>query len=287
MNLDNFEKLKKMEYSKFLKNTVMYDIKPIYIIVVDCELTGPRMDQHSLVNLAAVCYDLTNNKEIDNIDLMLNVPEQKKWDQYTIEDFWQKKQHLIDFKELIEQGKGIDPKDAIDRFVEFLKKYCNNENYDSIIAADHVEVDLTWINYYLTLYGYPPVHALFDRFEPIICLYSYYLGLSQHSLEDWIRAKKRIERFSAYEAATRLFSITKKQKPFPKTHLALNDSRLEISNYQLISKFLHHLHTRVPNYRFWFDRVCGYAMHSMTLPPFENPDFPPLSSNNNHNNHKN
>lgn len=269
-----------MDHSKFYKGNVVQDNKPIYMIVVDCELTGPRIYEHSLVNLAAVCYDLTNDKEIDFIDLILNVPEEKKWDKDTIQDFWKKKQHLVDLKDFIEQKKGIEPKEAIDQFVLFLKKYCNNENYDTVIAADHVEVDLTWINYYLTKYDYPPVHALFDKFEPIICLYSYYLGLSQHSLEDWIKTKKRIERFSAYEAVTRLFSITKKQKSSLKSHLALSDSRLEISNYQLVSNFLHHLHTRVPNYRYWLDRVCGYALHTMTIPPFENPDFPPLSPKN-------
>lgn len=251
--------------------------KPIYMIVFDCELTGPNLCKNALINLAAVCVNSSSGEEFASIDLFISPAEGKEWDEKTVEDFWNKQDHLLKVKHSIEKGEGKPLKQAIKEFVDFLTKCYQESKGEIFIAADHSDVDCSWVNQELCNCGYPPLHLIFGTFNPIISLYSYYLGLSQHTLESWTATKKLIPKFSATEAAMKHLQLRKRSNVV-KYHLALADAKAEVYNYRMIAPFLQHM-KRFGNHNYWFQTFCRIA-HQTFIPSIQlssTLEFPPIS----------
>lgn len=67
-------------------------------------------------------------------------------------------------------GFGMSIEEGMKNFVEFISKYYKYFNGDIIIGMDHLDIDSMWINYYLDIAGYEPLHKLFGMFLNYIYL---------------------------------------------------------------------------------------------------------------------
>lgn len=260
----------------FSEKNVKKSGSPIFMIVFDCELAGPCLRKNALINLGASCVNCSDGKELASIDLYFAMPKEKEWDEKTVKEFWSKQDHLKDLKKWIDEGNGKTCEQAMKEFVEFLNKCHELSHGDICIAADHADVDSSWVNLYLSQAGYSPLHMIFGYFNPVISLYSYYLGLSQHTLESWISTKRIVKRFSATEAAMRHLQL-KTRPHITKHHLALSDARSEIGNYRSIAPFLQHMKKSV-GHQYWFRSFCQFA-HLSFIPALQlssQIEFPPL-----------
>lgn len=249
---------------------------PIYMIVFDCELTGPCLKKNALINLGASCINCSTGKELSSVDLFLAVSKGKEWDQETVEKFWNKQDHLRELKRWIDAGNGKSCEEAMKDFVDFLKRCYEISKGDICIAADHGDIDASWVNLYLAEAGYPPLHLIFGNFLPVISLYSYYLGVSQHTLESWVATKRIVKKFSSTEAVMRHLML-KTRPNATKHHLALSDARAEIFNYRCIAPFLQHM-KKSGNHSHWFQTFCRLA-HQTFIPTLQLSsaiEFPPL-----------
>lgn len=48
---------------------------------IDAEMTGPRVTRHAMINLGVTILDLNSGQTLDQLDLVINVPEGRMWDE--------------------------------------------------------------------------------------------------------------------------------------------------------------------------------------------------------------
>lgn len=215
-----------------------------YILVFDCELSGPYLLKNGLVSLGAVLVHLDNNENFEilfKFYSIINLMENQKWDPLTLNDFWFKNENLEELYKTVKLNKGENAKVAIEKFVTFLRtcnEFCKKKG-EMIIASNRLDIDCTWINYYLALFDYPPLCFILGNFIRLIDLNSYHQGISHFLHSEIISIQKTLPHgkyFSTNEATFKYLGIT--TRPFNKcVHNALEDSAfLAECHYLIIQK---------------------------------------------------
>lgn len=198
-----------------------------YILVLDVELTGPLLLEHALISIGAVLIHVNTLATVSRFDVLMNVPQDKTWDPKTVSEFWTTKPYLIEIMNLIKDGKGMSPKNGIDNFVGFLKqcRESTNKKGGMLICSNRVDIDCTWINYYLALFNYPPLSLIFGTFDRIVDTNSFHQGvahITHEQVRDW-ELNNNHNNFSCSESAFQYLSI--KKRPTTKyTHTAMDDA---------------------------------------------------------------
>lgn len=215
-----------------------------YVLALDCELTGPMMIKHAIVNLGGVLLDAKTGKTVDCIDLLINVPEDRGWDKDTELNFWKDPDmpHLGEMMALIKREEGQDYQEAVGDLVKFLRKCENFTKGNMVIITDHA-TDVGWVNLYLSMCGFQPLHIIFGKLEHTITTSSYHHG-SSHTTHTGAKRfeSERRTKFSGSEAAMQYFRI-----PFRATtkytHKALQDAENIAQTHLIILNAIECLNT--------------------------------------------
>ncbi len=197
-----------------------------YLLVFDCELTGPMVTKHALVSIGAVLLHISTMKTIRHFDVLMNIPPDRGWDPRTVDEFWNNQKQLKNVREIIISGKATDPKKAIDDFVEFLHdcKKMTEDYGGMVLASNRVDIDCSWINYYLSMYDYLPLCSILGSFQRIVDTNSFHQGvahISHEQVQEWEKNKKN--KFSCSESAFQYLNI--RSRPHTRyTHMAVEDA---------------------------------------------------------------
>lgn len=137
---------------------------PGHIVAFDCELSGPMLSLHGMVNLGAVLIDGQTGKTVKTFGAVINLPEGREWDQETVDRFWNASPELRQTRMTVLEQQGKELKDAMDEFVEFLNG-CFVVSFGNLsLVANRLDVDAAWVDLYLSLAGYLPLRLIFrDR----------------------------------------------------------------------------------------------------------------------------
>lgn len=205
-----------------------------FIVIFDAEYTGPMLTQNAMIGLGAVLKRVYDNVTINSIDLILDLPKGRTWDDET-KFFFSKTPKLDELRRSVEEGRGLDIKCAMDRFYEFLLKCYIMTNGNMVLGANRLDIDATWINYYLSLCGYNPLHLIFkqcDRY--LIDTNSFHLGCSLMTHEK-VKEFETIQgiRFNCGEAALRTLQI-KERSTIKSSHNALDDAEHTAQTHALV-----------------------------------------------------
>lgn len=209
-----------------------------YLLCFDTELTGPNMKIHALVGIGAVLSDPKTNGIIKSFQQWINVPENKGWDLDTEISFWKKHKNLREFYENIKLNNYIDIKDAIFLFVEFLNKCYAETNGNLILITNRSDVDCSWINYYLTEFGYDPLHLIFGKHCRVVDTNSYHQGVANFTHLDVNNFEKTMKtRYNCNISAFEYLGVSYR----PRTdynHQPVNDSAYIAECHNIVLKKL-------------------------------------------------
>lgn len=198
-----------------------------FLIVIDCEMTGTMVTEHALINIGLTLMNVETEEVLDGLDLVLNVPEGKVWDEEVIE--WAKpKSEIAEIIRIVKAGKGLSVKEAMDQFCDFLWKYNKIYGEELVIGCDRLEVDATWLNYYLSLCGKKPLRLIFGKIKHVIDICSYHQGCSGMTHRNVREFSNTGKKFSANVAAFKHLNIRDwyPQHGEQYTHRAIHDSEL-------------------------------------------------------------
>jgi oligoribonuclease (3'-5' exoribonuclease) len=209
-----------------------------YILALDIELTGEDPFLHHLIDIGAVLFSVDNMKEIEDFSFkaIINMPSDKIWDDETVKNFWQAKvrpEYYAEIKRVAENGQGLDMKNAITQFVEFLNKSWEFTNGDMVLGAGRCDQDVFRISYELCKYGFRPLNKIFGRDMRVIDFSSFAQGVSMTLHTDIKNFEKRGHGFDTTEAAFRYFRINSRPNK-QKTHQSLDDARREACSHTII-----------------------------------------------------
>ncbi len=122
--------------------------------------------------------DLNNGSIIDQLDLVINILKGREWDENAKK--WMLKQpRLAEVIDIVLKEEGLHYTTAMKMFKDFLIQYYNMFNGDVIIGGDHISVDATWINSYLSMCDYEPLHTIFGEVKHPVDIHSYHQGCSR------------------------------------------------------------------------------------------------------------
>lgn len=177
-----------------------------HLFVVDGEMTGKRLTRHALIELGVVFMNLDNGKTIDKLDIIFNVPDGREWDP-EIKNWMLQQPKLLQVVEMVESGKGLSIKEGMTKFVDFIKKNHDSVKGNAVIGADHLGIDSAWIDTYLSMADYDPLHVLFGSFRPTIDIHSFHQGCSRKTHRHAREFSDSGKKFSANVAAYKYFNI--------------------------------------------------------------------------------
>lgn len=193
------------------------------LVVIDCEMSGPRLTKHAMFNLGATIMDLNSGRILNQLNLIINIPEGRSWDNNVIN--WMLQQpKLAEIYKIVKEEKGLDYRTAMDEFVGFMKSIYHRHNDNIVIGGDHLAIDIPWIDLYLSICDYDPLHMLFDKPIHLIDISSFHQGCSQKTHQEVRNFSKSGKNFSPNIAAFKHFNINY-YPPSEYTHCAIDDSR--------------------------------------------------------------
>jgi DNA polymerase III epsilon subunit-like protein len=219
-----------------------------YSLVIDTEFTGDDVLKNALINIGAILVRNSDDKEVDHLDLILNIPSGRGWDLSTRQ--WMLQQpEAVEIVQKVDKKEGLEFKDAMDRFVAFLKKCYSRVEGDMITGSDHLGIDNPWLNVYLSMSDYPPMHKIFDKLEHQVDIASFHQGCAQithRHVKQW-NTENELKKFSANVAALRYFNIRKPKTKY--THRAWMDAKYIASAH---SKILQAIETINDSWKYSF-----------------------------------
>jgi hypothetical protein len=219
-----------------------------YIAIIDSERTGDSFFNNWANNIGVVIRNLKTGEIEASIDLKIKAFVDSTWCSEKISNFWEKYSGPFEFREKIlsEENSAnfkIEPlKKCMSDFVEFLKKWDEKSNKKLIIGVDHPEIDVTWLNFYLNICGFPMVSFLFgSEFRPIISIFSYNMGLSMTSFDNYAFFLKNYKKnFNSLEAVYQTLGIPWRNHG-EKHHLAVEDAtRISLNVYE-VERYLQYI----------------------------------------------
>lgn len=221
------------------------------LIVIDCEMTGTKLSKHALINIGVSVMNLNNGMLLGQLDLIINIPKGKVWDPKVKE--WMNNQiKLRPLLHTVESEKGYNYTDAMMIFKNYLLEYHNKFNGDLVIGCDHLGIDIPWINLYLSLCDYEPIHMIFGEIKHPVDICSYHQGCCKKTHKQ-VREfmKYNGKKFSSNVAAFKHFNI-KDWCPIEYNHLAKFDSQcIALSHYKILKAIEYNNDN--PVYYLWSD----------------------------------
>lgn len=140
------------------------------------------MAVHAMCSISAVMFCLETHKTVSSYDTLIHVEEEgKRWDHYTVETFWSKTVKLQQTMQRIRRGDGVASKIAMDGLVSFLRtcdRTARAKGRHMIMGSNRLDVDVSWINHYLAIYGYDPLCHILGRFVRMIDTNSFHQGVA-------------------------------------------------------------------------------------------------------------
>jgi oligoribonuclease (3'-5' exoribonuclease) len=208
-----------------------------FILIIDCEFTGPNMVKNAMINLGAVFMKVEEKKTLKKIELMINIPQGKEWDKETRK--WFESNHTtINLLKVIDENRGMDIKSAMNDFYSFIIECTKMSDQQLTIAGDHIDIDAGWINYYLAQADIKPLHLITGKLSHLVDISSYHKGIAnvthQNVLEFEQYANKK---FHHQESVMQYLQITERS-PKIYTHIASDDAENIGENHCIV---LNHL----------------------------------------------
>lgn len=243
-----------------------------FILIIDCEFTGPNMVKNAMINLGAVFMKVEEKKTIKKIELIINIPEGKEWDKETRK--WFESNHgTANVLKTVDSNMGMELKTAMNDFYSFIIECTKISDQQLTIAGDHIDIDAGWINYYLALSDIKPLHLITGKLSHLVDISSYHKGIAnvthQNVLEFEQYANKK---FHHQESVMRYLQITERSSK-SYTHNASDDAENIGENHCIV---LNHIafkndHERMP-YSFFpshpFSNFSPYIGPSIQNPFF-------------------
>jgi len=195
---------------------VIFLKKPKIIVVVDTETSGPLrtfrglVPYHNLLEIGAVEVVLGTIPTICRTFYVMLKPLTEYYDSESME--YTSGKTLKYYSE-----NGEKPKEAIEKFVEFLLDIKSVTKKKVLLASDNPEFDVGWIRLYLELYGYDAGEIL--HHNPM-------------SIKDLARGLMRNLRTNLYNLPTKF------RVPALHSHNALDDA---LRNAEIFVKLLQEL----------------------------------------------
>jgi len=205
-----------------------------YFLSIDAEFSGPSIIENSMINIGCVLYNM--NSEIGkfnlSLDLVIDLREGTTWNQECINEFWIKNLEPNKLRQrILNKINILHYKEAMNKFYQFYQNCYKISNGNLFILSDHIDIDATWINYYLNLCGFPSLHLLSNSFVPLIDLHSLYSGFAG-ILPDEIKIfeNKNNLRFKAFNYL--LYKYNVKEKPITiYDHRSINDAKWNAESF--------------------------------------------------------
>jgi len=116
--------------------------------------------------IAFAAYAMTVEKEpkfVDGFFVSLNPPESKGYgfDPATKKEFWDKPENNQLLKDF--QRNTSDPDIGVMYFVKWMNDLIKRFGHENVIVCCDCPTDATWLDYYLTQYGYDPLITFFNN----------------------------------------------------------------------------------------------------------------------------
>jgi len=200
------------------------------LLIFDCEFSGPIITKHALVSIAAVLYNIEKNCIERSFSVNIKMEENLQWDENTVKEFWFSSPDLKKKYFSIKNRKGVEKEyEAIRGFVKFIincfKDYETKSN-SITMGSNRLDIDCSWINYYLCKNGFMPLHLILwpKKLLRLIDTNSYHQGCSWITHDDVKQFENDNQKnFNCNEAAFKNFNI--EERPSCKyTHDPLDDA---------------------------------------------------------------
>jgi len=147
---------------------------------------------------------------------------------------------LVEVVKTVLKDQGLDYLEAMTIFKDFLITYYKQFQGDIVLAGDHIGEYAPWINTYLSMCDYEPLHMIFGELKHPIDIHSYHQGCSRKTHKYVREFANNGKKFSANIAAFKHFNI-KDWNPMNYTHNALDNSYCIAMTYFKILKTIEFL----------------------------------------------
>ena len=180
------------------------------------------MTKHALIDLGVTLLDLATGGTIGQLDLVINIPDGRIWD-VNVQKWMLGQPKLAAVVDIVSKEKGYTYQAAMKIFKDFLLSHYAALNGDVVIGGDHIGEDAPWINTYLSMCDYEPLHMIFGELKHPIDIHSYHQGSSRKTHKQVREFSNNGKKFCANIAAFKQFNI-KDWSHTGYTHSAVDDS---------------------------------------------------------------
>lgn len=149
-----------------------------YIVVIDVERSGDDMLNHAIINIGMVLMEVDSIKEIQRLDLWLQIPNDRCWSTKTLE--WRRNELSLKVQHILEEKmktEAVTVLEGMKKFVQTYQEWNIITKGDYVPLSDRADIDGAWISLYLNIAGFPAFHSLIDgEFRPLGDISSFHQG---------------------------------------------------------------------------------------------------------------
>lgn len=237
------------------------------LIAFDIETTGPILLRNAIIELGVCALNSNSGATLGKESWDIKMEKHEEWDVDTLRDFWNDKswekmeegeskraaKEIYDKKQRkvtrVTNGEGIHRAEVMKQFVLWVEKIKNEhaggDEGKIRFVSDTVSFDSSWLNLYLCMAGYYPLHLFFEgkelkrSFVDVISVDDVIKGWSKFSHEKELKFIKKNGWFSSFRFAREELNLPDDiQVSSNPNHDAADDAENIGQNYILFSSWI-------------------------------------------------